>query len=202
MNKKSAHHKLVQLRHFKVKYLLLAALVFGALAVIALRNNNQHMAQLRQAVFTADAQNGDVEKALENLRGYVSGHMNTSLTSASNGVYPPIQLKYTYTRLVQAAGSQSSSNSNSVYAEAQKACEAQIPTGFSGRYRLDCIEQYVEAHGGAPVSSIPDSLYKFDFVSPTWSPDVAGLSLLATALCLAAAAKVAGYRYYLRRHSK
>jgi hypothetical protein len=128
--------------------------------------------------------------------------MNTSLTSASNGVYPPIQLKYTYSRLVQSAGSQASSNNNSVYAEAQKACEAQIPTGFSGRYRLDCIEQYVEAHGGAPVSSIPDSLYKFDFVSPTWSPDLAGLSLLASLLCLLAAGVLAGYRQYLGRSSK
>jgi hypothetical protein len=202
MNKRSAHHRFVRLRRFQVKYLLLAAVIFGLVSVVALRHNNQHMSQLRQAVFTADEQNGDVETALENLRGYVSGHMNTSLTSASNGVYPPIQLKYTYSRLVQSAGSQASSNNNSVYAEAQKACEAQIPTGFSGRYRLDCIEQYVEAHGGAPVSSIPDSLYKFDFVSPTWSPDLAGLSLLASLLCLLAAVVLAGYRQYLGRSSK
>lgn len=201
MNKKSAHHTLVQLRRFQVKYLVLAAVVFGAIAVVALRHNNQRMAQLRQAVFTADERNGDVETALENLRGYVSAHMNTSLTSASNGVYPPIQLKYTYNRLVQAAGNQTSADS-SVYAQAQKACEAQIPTGFSGRYRLDCIEQYVEAHGGAPVSSIPDSLYKFDFLSPTWSPDTAGISLLAMSVCLAAAAGLAGYRGYLKHYSK
>lgn len=202
MNKRSAHHRFVQLRRFQVKYLLLAAVIFGAVAVVALRHNNQHMAQLRQAVFTADEQNGDVETALVNLRSFVTGHMNTSLTAASNGVYPPIQLKYTYSRLVQAAGGQASASNNSIYAEAQKACEAQIPTGFSGRYRLDCIEQYVESHGGAPVSSIPDSLYKFDFVSPTWSPDLAGLSLLASLLCLLAASVLAGYRHHLKRSSK
>jgi hypothetical protein len=195
MKKKPAHIQFV-----KARYFLVAALVFGAISVIALRNNNHHMSHLRQAVFTADEQNGDTETALENLRAYVTAHMNTSLTAASNGVYPPIQLKYTYSRLVQAAGSQASSSNNSVYADAQKACEAQIPTGFSGRYRLDCIEQYVEAHGGAPVSSIPDSLYKFDFISPTWSPDLAGLSLLATVLSLLGAAKLAVYRYYLRHH--
>jgi hypothetical protein len=201
MNKRSAHHRFVRFRRFPVKYLLVAAVVFGLVSVVALRHNNQRMSELRQAVFTADEQNGDIEKALENLRGYVSGHMNTSLTAASNGVYPPIQLKYTYSRLVQAAGSQSTS-SDSVYAEAQKACEAQIPTGFSGRYRLDCIEQYVEAHGGAPLSSIPDSLYKFDFVSPTWSPDLAGFSLLASLLCLVGASGLAGYRHHLKRSSK
>ncbi len=201
MNKKSAHHQLTQLRHFQVRYLLLAAVVFGAVAVVALRHNNQHMAQLRQAVFTADEQNGDTETALENLRAYVTTHMNTSLTAASNGVYPPIQLKYTYSRLVQAAGNQTSAN-NGVYAQAQKACEAQIPTGFSGRYRLDCIEQYVEAHGGAPVSSIPDSLYKFDFVSPAWSPDLAGFSVLAFLISLVAAISLAAYRSFLKHYSK
>jgi hypothetical protein len=202
MNKKSTHHRLTSLRHIKVRYLLLAAVIFGLISVAALRHNTQRMSQLRQAVFPAAEQNGDVEKALENLRGYVTGHMNTSLTSASNGVYPPIQLKYTYDRLVTAAGSQTGAANDNVYNDAQKACEAQIPTGFSGRYRLDCIEQYVEAHGGAPVSSIPDSLYKFDFVSPTWSPDLAGFSLLATLFCLLATAVLAGYRYYLRRSSK
>jgi hypothetical protein len=194
MNKKSAHHRLVQ-----VRYLLLAALVFGMVSVVALRHNNQQMSKLRQAVFTADEQNGDVEKALENLRSYVTGHMNTSLTSASNGVYPPIQLKYTYDRLVTAAGSQASAANDNTYNDAQKACEAQIPTGFSGRYRLDCIEQYVEAHGGAPVSSIPDSLYKFDFVSPTWSPDLAGFSVLLTVICLIVAIVLSGVRLY-RKH--
>lgn len=178
------HKNSVANRFLKARYFLLAALVFGAVAVVALRHNNQHMAQLRQAVFTADQQNGDVESALVNLRDYVTGHMNTSLTAASNGVYPPIQLKYTYSRLVQAAGSQASGANANLYNEAQTYCQAKIPTGFSGRYRLDCIEQYVSSHGGAPVSSIPDSLYKFDFVSPTWSPDVAGFAVLLTAICL------------------
>ena len=35
------------------------------------------------------------------------------------------------------------------------------------------------AQASAPV---PDSMYKFDFVSPSWSPDLAGFSLLGAAL--------------------
>ena len=34
------------------------------------------------------------------------------------------------------------------------------------------------ASRGIEQKNIPDSLYKFDFVSPTWSPDLAGWSLL------------------------
>ena len=37
----------------------------------------------------------ELEAALEDLRSYVTQHMNTSLTAGSNGVYPPVQLKYT-----------------------------------------------------------------------------------------------------------
>jgi hypothetical protein len=140
------------------------------------------MVSLREKVYTADKNNADVETPLENLRAYVTGHMNTNLNSASNGVYPPVQLKYTYERLVAAKGN-TSANAQ-VYTDAQHYCEAQIPNGFSGRYRLSCIESYISQHGGASAASIPDSLYKFDFVSPTWSPDLAGWSMVLAILSL------------------
>lgn len=181
------------MQHIKISYVLAAAVVFGVIAVFALRQNNLRMDQLRQQVYAADENNGDIESALENLRDFVTTHMNTSLSSGDS-VYPPIQLKYTYARLVQAAGQKASDANNGVYRDAQKYCEKKIPTGFSGRYRLDCIEKYVEDHGGAPVSSIPDSLYKFDFVSPMWSPDVAGFSLLISVLAFVAAPVLALWR--------
>jgi hypothetical protein len=168
---------------FNPWYLVVAFGIFGLISVFALRHNYAHMVDLREKVYTADKNNGDVETALEELRAYVIGHMNTNLNSASNGVYPPVQLKYTYERLVAASGA--TSTNSQVYTDAQKYCEAQIPTGFSGRYRLNCIESYIAQHGGGTVASIPDSLYKFDFVSPTWSPDVAGWSMLLAIVSLA-----------------
>jgi hypothetical protein len=181
MHARTAHHYLTKLDRIRLLYFLGPALVLAVVAVIALRQNNQHMAELRQAVYTADENNGDIEGSLQDLRNFVTTHMNTGLNTG-DGVYPPIQLKYTYSRLVQAAGTATGNANTTIYNDAQHYCEGKIPTGFSGRYRLDCIEDYVQSHGGAPATNIPDSLYKFDFVSPTWSPDLAGLSILGSGL--------------------
>jgi hypothetical protein len=178
---KQAHEKIHGINPW---YFFAAFLVFGVISIVALRQNNLHMAKLRTAVYTADEKGQGVEEALQNLRSFVNSHMNTNLSAGNNGVYPPVQLKYTYQRLVQAAGAQTGSANAQVYTDAQKQCEQQIPTGFSGRVRLDCIEAYVEQHGNGQVTNIPDSLYKFDFASPSWSPDVAGLSLVAAILSL------------------
>src|SRR5690349_383020 len=77
-------------------YLFIAS---SLLCVLALRHNNVRMTQLRDAVYVADKNNGDVNAVLNNLRKYVYAHMNTDLSSGSHGIKPPIQLKYTYQRL-------------------------------------------------------------------------------------------------------
>lgn len=201
MRPRTAHHWLKKFEQIPLKYFLIAALIFGAISTIALRQNNMHMAELRDAVYAADEAGSGVDEALQDLRAYVTTHMNTSLTAAANGVYPPVQLKYTYSRLVQAAGQNSSNQNSTIYNDAQKYCEGQIPSGFSGSHRLDCIEEYVQSHGGAPVTNIPDSLYKFDFVSPTWSPDLAGLTMLISVLCLIFSGVVFACRLILKRWS-
>ena len=108
--------------------------------------------------------------------------MNTDLSSGPNSVYPPIQLKYTYERLVQAQ--EQAKTNDQLYTDAQHYCEKQDSVDFSGHNRVPCIEQYVQSHGGTqtPATNIPDSLYKFDFVSPAWSPDLAGWSMLVAAI--------------------
>lgn len=186
MSKRSLHHKLTVLEPVKPWYFFAAAGVSGVVTVVALQNNYRQMAELRQAVFTADKQDGDIEAALRDLREHVYNHMNTDLSGGDNAIYPPIQLKYEYERLVAAQQSNKTDNSQ-VYSDAQAYCEAQNPTGFSGGNRVDCIEQYVESHGATPSVAIPESLYKFDFVSPRWSPDLAGWSLVVTALFLVTA---------------
>lgn len=150
---------------------------------LALRSNNQHMVKLRDAVYVADKGSGDITKALNELRTYVYAHMNTSLSSGSDSVYPPIQLKYTYDRLVQAESAKVASQNTQVYTDAQHYCEQLYPGSFSGGPRVPCITQYVSDHG-LKTAPIPDALYKFDFVSPRWSPDLAGWSMLLTALSL------------------
>lgn len=182
MNKRRLHHVWRRFRAVKPWYFLIATLVFGVISVVALRANNEHMITLRKAVYAADEKGGDVQKALSELQAYVVTHMNTNLSAGPNAVHPPIQLKYTYDRLVQAQSASTSAANQQIYNDAQKYCEQQNPNDFSGRNRVPCISQYVQTHSAQQIKSIPDALYKFDFVSPVWSPDIAGWSLVLTVL--------------------
>ena len=137
------------------------------------------MIVLREAVYTADKDSGDIEGALKTLQAYVTTHMNTNLSAGDNTVYPPVQLKYTYDRLVQAQSGKTAEQNQQIYTEAQKACEQQNSTDVSGRNRIPCIQQYVQSRTTtSSTSAIPDALYKFSFVSPRWSPDLAGWSIV------------------------
>ena len=169
-------------RWIKPWYFLILAIVSGVVCVFALRANNQHMIKLRDAVYKADKQNTDIQKPLKALQAYVTTHMNTNLSTGSTSVYPPIQLMYTYDRLVQAQKQQLQQQNASLYTEAQNYCEALNHTDFSGHNRVPCIEQYVETHGGKSAAAIPEALYEFSFASPVWSPDLAGWAMVLAAL--------------------
>lgn len=198
MDKRQLHHVWTKIRHVRPWYFLILALVAGIVAVFALRHNYVHMVGLKNAVYAADKNNGDTEKALQNLQVYVTSHMNTELATGPDAIYPPIQLKYTYDRLVQKQAHNLSSANTQLYNDAQKHCEALDPTDFSGRNRVPCIQQYVKDHGSS-LSSIPESLYKFDFVSPRWSPDLAGWSLLIAVLSVLAFIALVVIRRWLKR---
>lgn len=161
-------------------FFFLGIILFGALSIHALRANNQEMVRLRQAVFDADEKNGDVEGALRELSTYVYEHMNTGLSSGTNPVKPPIQLKYTYERLQAQKQQQMTQINAQAYNDSVRACAVQ---GAVESELVTCVNQQL-AQRGIIVDSVPDAMYKFDFVSARWSPDVAGLSLLATALCI------------------
>jgi hypothetical protein len=183
MDKSSLHHSWTRWRALKPWYFLALAVISGIICLFALRDNNLRMVELRDAVYQADKDNGDVEGALRNLREHVYAHMNTNLAAGTN-VRPPIQLKYTYERLVaqrNASSAASTAGNSEIYNQAQQYCEQTNPNGASGRFRLDCITDYVKTHGLASATSepIPKNLYQFDFASPRWSPDLAGWSLVA-----------------------
>lgn len=182
MNKRRLHHTLKIMRRVSYWYFLVAFLVCSVVAVVALRNNNLTALRMRDDVLAVDQADGDVEAALRELREYIYSHMNTSLAS-STSVYPPIQLKYRYQRLVDAAKANAPTQ-NTVYADAQAYCEKNFPQSYYGAGRLPCIQNYIDTHPvtDAPPPNIPDSLYKFDFASPRWSPDLAGWSLVFATL--------------------
>jgi hypothetical protein len=181
LNKRKTHHLWTKLRVIKPWYLLIVSAVFALVFVFALRANYTHMTKLRDSVYQADQHNGDIATSLQNLRSYVYAHMNTNLSSGNTSIYPPIQLKYTYERLTQAAMQAATANNQQLYTDAQTYCQQQDSTDFSGRNRVPCITQYVSTHG-VKITPVPDGIYKFDFISPRWSPDLAGWSLVLAIL--------------------
>jgi hypothetical protein len=170
--------------HIKPVYFLYFAVLLSIICVVSLRDNNEHMIKLRNNVFTADKSDTNVTSSLQKLQAYVTHHMNTNLSAGTGSVYPPIQLKYTYQRLLDDESASAASSNLGLYTQAQTYCQGQIPTGFSGRYRVPCIEQFVESHDQQSLPTIPTSLYEFDFISPKWSPDLAGITMLLAALSL------------------
>ncbi|HUD10709.1 MAG TPA: hypothetical protein VMR28_03495 [Candidatus Saccharimonadales bacterium] len=200
MDKKRLHHIWTKFRAVKPWYFLILLIISAGFSVYALRQNNLEMVHLRNAVFADDKNNGDVNAALKNLQAYVTTHMNTNLSGGPNAAYPPIQLQYTYARLQQANNQAAGANST-LYTDAENYCQQKIPTGFSGRYRISCIEQYIQSHGVA-VQNIPVSLYEFDFVSPQWSPDLAGWSLVVSVIVLLLFLVSAGVRLWLKHYAK
>lgn len=167
----------------KLMIALAAALIFGAISVVALRNNYSTMVELRQAVVVADEQNGDIEGALQALREHVHRHMNTNLSSGANPIKPPIQLKSRYERLMAAERERVKTLNAEVTREAEAICSKRFPGAGFNSPRVACITDYV-ADNAAKENSIPEDLYKFDFVSPRWSPDIAGLSIIVTVIAI------------------
>lgn len=152
-------------------------LVSAIITTHSLRQNNFEMIQLRSAVYAADKNGQNVEGALNNLRHYVYGHMNTNLSSGGNAITPPIQLKYSYDRLVNTEQQRVNQANDKIYRQAQAYCEKTQP----GKYRQVCFQQYTDRHN-VKADVVPAALYQFDFISPAWSPDLAGWSLVLSSL--------------------
>ncbi len=192
------HHVWRYLRHIHPWYFLVIATVFTGIFVLAMKQNNIEMGRLREAVFIADKNNGDVEGALKSLREYVYGHMNTSLAAGPNAAHPPIQLQYTYERLQAAQQQNLGQNNSALYSQALEACAREGQTA-SGQATINCIETYVSQRG-VQLADIPDSLYKFDFRAAKWSPDLAGWSLVLAILSTIAFAVSAVYRWLMKKY--
>lgn len=161
-------------------------IISAIVCVLALRHNNEQMIKLRDDVYATDQRDGDINTALNKLRRYVYAHMNTSLSSGNNNIKPPIQLKYTYQRLYDAQLAQVQAANQSVYSAAPVYCHNNANQNSTSA-QLSCIQNYAVNHGVQNANiNIPPGLYQFDFVSPSWSPDLAGWSLLLTILFLIA----------------
>jgi len=189
--------------------LLLVPLLF--VSATLLRMNNLGMVERRDAVLNADKA-GDtdiIQRSLADLQRYVSGHMNTDM---GNGLY----LQYSYDRAYDAALSAASEGTNpnsAVYQQASVDCRSRFVGGvesFRNDY-VQCVLQRVEtlspdadATGRANLPEADN--YRFDYISPVWSLDFAGLFVALSALVvLLIVIKIISYgifRVLVRRYYK
>ena len=169
-------------KHLEKRSILLLS-VFGALtiffvilSVIGLTQNSKGAKDRYDTLIAVDQAGGDVETALNDLRVYIYSHMNTQIGSEL-GIRPPIQLKGTYERLVAAEEQKVAKANEVIYAAAQKECEQNFGAGSLSNGRVQCVEAYLVSNG-VEAQPVEDDFYKFDFVPPRWSADLAGFSIL------------------------
>lgn len=181
MNKRKLAREYKLIKQIRSWYLLILAIIFLAVGTMGLRQNNLEMIKLRDAVAVADKENKDVEAALNNLREFIYGHMNADPSSGNLAINPPIQLRYRYEKLAAEEAKRIKAETGQVKKTAEKVCARRFPGGGFNSPRVACVVDYLRVNS-VDANEIPSELYKFDFVSPRWSPDLAGISLLASGL--------------------
>ncbi|PID31524.1 hypothetical protein CR983_00685 [Candidatus Saccharibacteria bacterium] len=172
------------LRSIALWQLMLLWLIVAIVASTFLHLNNIGMVERRDAVANADA-SGDEEMIadrLYDLQRYANAHMN-----ADTGV---IYLDKKYARdveqLVKDMRSRlTSDDSNSVAARADRACKQRF-SGYSQAY-VECVraEQDKNPVAEDPFASLKlpnPELYRYSYLSPVWSPDFTGWSLVVLAV--------------------
>lgn len=176
---------LKRLQVIKTWQLIILLVLASFVAATFLRLNNTGMVERRNAVYAADkvGNQDDLTYRIYDLQRFASSHMN-----ADTGVF---YLQETYNRdvkeLVDASSAESSSN-QTVNDAAEAVCRPQF-SSWSPAY-VQCFVNELNKHGGTdtlPSVQLPaPALYRYSFVSPLWSPDFAGWSLVVCAVLLIA----------------
>jgi hypothetical protein len=179
--------------------LLFISFIFGVVAIFSLRANNLRAIELAEKVTQVDEADGDVEAALKELREHIYAHMNAGLRSDTGIQQPPIRLFHRYERLKEAEAARVEALRSQILIDAQTKCEAEFPNDFSGRVRVPCVQAYIDSNKVEEQTISPD-LYMFDFASPTWSPDLAGWSLVLAVIFAGAFIISIVSELFLRQH--
>lgn len=178
-----------------------------------LRINNIGMVQRREAVLSADKQGQaeTLQNRLYDLQRYAAAHMN-----ADTGV---IYLQDSYNRAWQAIQKNAETQNNAGGANIYKKIEDEVcgPKARANGWRwpnphyIACqreeLAKYPEADKLINQVQPPNKeLFRHNFISPAWSPDFAGLSVLIclfiTLVIIARLIGVAILRLLLHRYYK
>lgn len=178
--------KIKRLQRLKTWQLIVLFMMAGFMSATFLRLNNVGMVERRQAVYSADEEGSStLQSRLYDLQRYVASHMN-----ADPG---KIALDKSYQRDNQkqkeAYASQVATTPHAdAYTKAEAVCgpraRAQGWRWPDMRYTQCLKEELEKIPGGEAVvkefQPIPPEPYYHTFVSPVWSPDFAGWSLVVT----------------------
>jgi len=179
VDKKKVRHSLNKLQHIKTWQLVILLILAGFISATFLRLNNIGMLDRRNAVIAADTvgDGGVTQSRLYDLQRFVSAHMNTDM---GKGIY----LEASYKRDVQAAYTRASGTSNgNIYKKAQEVCAPRY-TSWSPAY-VQCTVTELAKYPSADALVLPKAdMYLHSYVSPLWSPDFAGWSLLVCCFIL------------------
>jgi hypothetical protein len=183
-DKKEVRRGIRRLQYLKTWQLVILLVLVGFIASTFLRLNNIGMVQRRDAVAQADKA-GDVtaiQARLFDLQRYVSSHMNTTMGD--------IYLEHQYKRNTESAisiASGASGSSGNIYKQAQDVCAPKF-RGYSQAYlqcTLDYLSQFTQSEDPVSKANLPKAdAYRYSYVSPLWSPDFAGFSVLIWLLIL------------------
>ncbi|MCA9339841.1 MAG: hypothetical protein KDA17_02920 [Candidatus Saccharibacteria bacterium] len=192
-----------QLQKVKTWQLMILLILMLFVSATFLRINNTGMIQRRNAVAAADKSGNvqDIAARIYDLQRWSAAHMN-----ADSGTF---YLQEQYNRDAQRALSQSSdlsAASAQANADAEAVCHPQF-NGWSTAY-MQCFLAELAKHPSSeklPEPKLPSpALYRYSFVSPLWSPDFAGWSIIG---CLVIIIMIIGriislfvLRLMLRRH--
>lgn len=183
-DKRHIRKELRQLQRVKTWQLVILLILMGFVTATFLRLNNTGMIERRNAVEGADKAGDDQStmSRIYDLQRYTEAHMN-----ASTGVF---YLQEGYNRAVKAAmaGADSSARADSPQARADAICNPNLQIhGYSAAYQECMLNELTKAGQVADPSAmkLPSAaLYRHNFISPVWSPDFAGWSIVVCAVLL------------------
>ena len=188
------HLKQIQLLKNWQLFILLLLVIFVDLT--ALRLNNVGMVRRREAVEAADKV-GDVEaarKATIEFANYVHAHMNSGGIVYSDKTHwfkINREVKIVWSNIYEsdmrkaeqiAREAESNNPNGNIFKKAEEACRPRFHGGYSLAYQqciLDEQNKYPASNQGQIKAQYPNiSEYTYNFVTPLWSPDLAGWTTL------------------------
>lgn len=194
--------RLKQIQSLKNWQLFILLLLVIFVDLTALRLNNVGMVRRREAVETADKA-GDVEaarKATIELANYVYNHMNSGGIVYSDETHwfkINREVKIVWANIYEsdmrkaeqiAREAESNNPNGNIFKKAEEACRPRFHGGYSLAYQqciLDEQNKYPASNRGQIKAQYPNiSEYTYNFVTPLWSPDLAGWTTLTAAILI------------------